>query len=118
MTKAWVPTAGLAVRITTRSPDRESDQVYLDLLTGWRDAWQLGVTARDNALAVLSEAVGGSSGQEAGDPDLKTRRGVERPWRTVETTLSPCTWTLRSPARYSTATAMRFPCLSSTTAPP
>ena len=29
----------------------ESDQVYLDLLTGWRDAWELGTTARDNALA-------------------------------------------------------------------
>ncbi|HEY1839890.1 MAG TPA: NEW3 domain-containing protein [Mycobacterium sp.] len=35
----------------------ESDQVYLDLLTGWRDAWQLGHTARDNSLAVLSSAV-------------------------------------------------------------
>lgn len=35
----------------------EADQVYLDLLTGWRDAWQLGCTARDNALAVLSELV-------------------------------------------------------------
>ncbi len=32
----------------------ESDQVYLDLLTGWRDAWELGRTARDNSLAVLS----------------------------------------------------------------
>ncbi len=36
----------------------ESDQVYLDLLTGWRDAWELGSTARDNALALLSRAVG------------------------------------------------------------
>jgi alpha-mannosidase len=35
----------------------ESDQVYLDLLTGWRDAWELGRTARDNSLAVLSRAV-------------------------------------------------------------
>ncbi len=35
----------------------ESDQVYLDLLTGWRDAWDLGRTARDNALALLSSAV-------------------------------------------------------------
>ncbi|MGD9620020.1 MAG: NEW3 domain-containing protein [Mycolicibacterium sp.] len=35
----------------------ESDQVYLDLLTGWRDAWELGSAARDNALAVLSRAV-------------------------------------------------------------
>lgn len=36
----------------------EADQVYLDLLTGWRDAWQLGTQARDNALAVLSGLVG------------------------------------------------------------
>ncbi|MGV0792910.1 glycoside hydrolase family 38 N-terminal domain-containing protein [Mycolicibacterium sp. XJ1819] len=35
----------------------ESDQVYLDLLTGWRDAWELGTRARDNALALLSRAV-------------------------------------------------------------
>jgi alpha-mannosidase len=34
-----------------------SDQVYLDLLTGWRDAWELGCAARDNSLAVLSSAV-------------------------------------------------------------
>jgi alpha-mannosidase len=37
----------------------ESDQVYLDLLTGWRDAWELGTTARNNALALLSRAVDG-----------------------------------------------------------
>ena len=37
----------------------ESDQVYLDLLTGWRDAWELGRAARDNSLARLSVAVGG-----------------------------------------------------------
>src|SRR6202007_2738340 len=34
----------------------ESDQVYLDLLTGWRDAWGLGRAARDNSLALLSRA--------------------------------------------------------------
>ncbi|ULE33929.1 NEW3 domain-containing protein [Mycobacterium sp. IDR2000157661] len=38
----------------------ESDQVYLDLLTGWRDAWELGTRARDNSLAMLSRAVDGS----------------------------------------------------------
>ncbi len=38
----------------------ESDQVYLDLLTGWRDAWELGVSARDNALTLLSEVVDGT----------------------------------------------------------
>jgi alpha-mannosidase len=37
----------------------ESDQVYLDLLTGWRDAWELGRTALDNSLALLSGAVAG-----------------------------------------------------------
>ncbi len=37
----------------------ESDQVYLDLLTGWRDAWELGRTVRDNALRLLSSGVGG-----------------------------------------------------------
>ncbi|KAA8957963.1 NEW3 domain-containing protein, partial [Mycobacterium sp.] len=37
----------------------ESDQVYLDLLTGWRDAWELGRVTRDNALALLSGAVPG-----------------------------------------------------------
>lgn len=31
-----------------------SDQVYLDLLTGWREAHELSVTARDNALDVLT----------------------------------------------------------------
>lgn len=39
----------------------ESDQVYLDLLTGWRDAWELGRSARDNALALLSSAISGDS---------------------------------------------------------
>ncbi len=38
----------------------ESDQVYIDLLTGWRDAWELGRAARDNALALISSAVDGS----------------------------------------------------------
>ncbi len=37
----------------------ESDQVYLDLLTGWRDAWQLGSSVRSDALRLLSGAVGG-----------------------------------------------------------
>ena len=50
----------------------ESDQVYLDLLTGWRDAWDLGRSARDNAL----------------DPDLQRRRrlgrGVEHGERTSD----------------------------------
>src|SRR4029077_3702151 len=35
----------------------ESDQVYLDLLTGWRDAWELGRAARGASLRLLSGAV-------------------------------------------------------------
>ena len=58
MAKAWVQLAyGAHHDAITGS---ESDQVYLDLLTGWRDAWELGRTARDNALALLSSAVDGS----------------------------------------------------------
>ncbi|PEG40961.1 alpha-mannosidase [Mycolicibacterium agri] len=56
--KAWVQLAyGAHHDAITGS---ESDQVYLDLLTGWRDAWELGRAARDNALALISSAVDGS----------------------------------------------------------
>ncbi|KMV14145.1 alpha-mannosidase [Mycolicibacterium conceptionense] len=58
LAKAWVQLAyGAHHDAITGS---ESDQVYLDLLTSWRDAWELGVTARDNALNLLTEAVDGS----------------------------------------------------------
>jgi alpha-mannosidase len=58
LAKAWVQLAyGAHHDAITGS---ESDQVYLDLLTGWRDAWELGRTARDNALTLLSSAVDGS----------------------------------------------------------
>lgn len=43
----------------------EADQVYLDLLTGWRDAWQLGADARDSALTVLSGLVDTDQGDSA-----------------------------------------------------
>ncbi len=57
LAKAWVQLAyGAHHDAITGS---ESDQVYLDLLTGWRDAWELGRTARDNALQLLSSAVDG-----------------------------------------------------------
>ena len=57
LAKAWVQLAyGAHHDAITGS---ESDQVYLDLLTGWRDAWELGSTARDNALTLLSSAVDG-----------------------------------------------------------
>lgn len=61
LAKAWVQLAyGAHHDAITGS---ESDQVYLDLLTGWRDAWELGRAARDNALALLSGAVAGSGGE-------------------------------------------------------
>ncbi len=55
LAKAWVQLAwGAHHDAITGS---ESDQVYLDLLTGWRDAWELGRAARSGALGVLSSAV-------------------------------------------------------------
>ncbi|OBG52795.1 NEW3 domain-containing protein [Mycobacterium sp. E735] len=57
LAKAWVQLAyGAHHDAITGS---ESDQVYLDLLTGWRDAWELGRATRDAALALLSRALGG-----------------------------------------------------------
>lgn len=58
LAKAWVQLAyGAHHDAITGS---ESDQVYLDLLTGWRDAWELGRAARDNSLRLLSGAVAAS----------------------------------------------------------
>ncbi|MBG0728449.1 alpha-mannosidase [Mycobacterium avium] len=58
LAKAWVQLAyGAHHDAITGS---ESDQVYLDLLTGWRDAWELGRTVRDDALALLSRRVDGA----------------------------------------------------------
>ncbi|MCB0949979.1 MAG: alpha-mannosidase, partial [Mycobacterium sp.] len=58
LAKAWVQLAyGAHHDAITGS---ESDQVYLDLLTGWRDAWQLGHDIRDRALALISTAVDAS----------------------------------------------------------
>ncbi|HEY0641360.1 MAG TPA: glycoside hydrolase family 38 C-terminal domain-containing protein, partial [Pseudonocardiaceae bacterium] len=55
LAKAWVQLAfGAHHDAITGS---ESDQVYLDLLTTWRDAWELGRAARDNSLALLSSVV-------------------------------------------------------------
>src|SRR6202035_4846504 len=41
----------------------ESDQVYLDLLAGWREAWQRGDSARHDAIDFI---VGGAEGAAAG----------------------------------------------------
>ncbi|MCV7028606.1 NEW3 domain-containing protein [Mycobacterium sherrisii] len=60
LAKAWVQLAyGAHHDAITGS---ESDQVYLDLLTGWRDAWELGREVRDSSLAVLSSAVDAAAG--------------------------------------------------------
>jgi alpha-mannosidase len=57
LAKAWVQLAyGAHHDAITGS---ESDQVYLDLLTGWRDAWELGRAVRDNSLALLSGVIDG-----------------------------------------------------------
>src|SRR5580700_8297983 len=40
----------------------ESDQVYLDLLAGWREAWQRGDEARRDAIAFLTETETGADG--------------------------------------------------------
>jgi alpha-mannosidase len=57
LAKAWVQLAyGAHHDAITGS---ESDQVYLDLLTGWRDAWELAGSVRDSALAQLSGAISG-----------------------------------------------------------
>ncbi len=58
LAKAWVQLAyGAHHDAITGS---ESDQVYLDLLTGWRDAWEIGRTVRENALGRLSRVLGGA----------------------------------------------------------
>jgi alpha-mannosidase len=55
LAKAWVQLAyGAHHDAITGS---ESDQVYLDLLTSWRDAHDLAAQVRDNALAALSARV-------------------------------------------------------------
>ena len=60
LAKAWVQLAwGAHHDAITGS---ESDQVYLDLLTGWRDAWELGRCARAAALEVLTRAVTAGTG--------------------------------------------------------
>jgi alpha-mannosidase len=56
LAKAWVQLAyGAHHDAITGS---ESDQVYLDLLTSWRDAHDLATGVRDRALTVLSGLVG------------------------------------------------------------
>src|SRR5690348_6375585 len=42
----------------------ESDQVYLDLLGSWREAWELASAARQDAAAFLAQGQGGLGGRE------------------------------------------------------
>jgi hypothetical protein len=44
----------------------ESDQVYLDLLAGWREAWDRGDSARHAAITALSGGTGLSGGTDGG----------------------------------------------------
>ncbi len=57
----------------------ESDQVYLDLLGGWREAWELGSGARRDAVAFLSGAGLSGSGEpvQAGLP-VRVFNGLAR----------------------------------------
>src|ERR1700758_716802 len=72
LAKAWVQLAyGAHHDGITGS---ESDQVSLDLLTGWRDAWELGRAARDNSLELLSAAVDARAGDVIGWDPLNRRR--------------------------------------------
>lgn len=102
LAKAWVQLAyGAHHDAITGS---ESDQVYLDLLTGWRDAWELGRAARDASLALLSGAIEG---------DVV----VWNPWRTHAPTSSPRGSIRRCPRAcgFWTPTAPSWPRWSSTT---
>ena len=55
----------------------ESDQVYLDLLAGWREAWQRGDEARRNAIAFLTETDGGEGA--GGGLAVTVANGLARP---------------------------------------
>jgi alpha-mannosidase len=46
----------------------EGDQVYLDLLAGWREAWQRGADARDGAAGYLAGLADTASAGDPGDP--------------------------------------------------
>ncbi|HJZ02366.1 MAG TPA: glycoside hydrolase, partial [Streptosporangiaceae bacterium] len=63
----------------------ESDQVYLDLLGGWREAWELGSGARRHAAAFLSGSPGPT---EAGVP-VQVFNGLARPREQMATVTVP-----------------------------
>ena len=55
----------------------ESDQVYLDLLGSWREAWELGSAARQDAAAFLARGQGGL-GVSVVNGLARTRDGMAR----------------------------------------
>ena len=56
----------------------ESDQVYLDLLGGWREAWELGSAARRDAVAALAGPTGPGLGVSVFNALARPRGGVAR----------------------------------------
>ena len=63
----------------------ESDQVYLDLLGGWREAWELGSGARRDAVAFLS----GSPGPTGAGVPVQVFNGLARPREQMATVTVP-----------------------------
>jgi alpha-mannosidase len=78
----------------------ESDQVYLDLLGGWREAWELGSGARRDAVAFLSgsglsgSGLSGSGLSGSGEPaqaglPVRVFNGLARPRTQMATVTVP-----------------------------
>ncbi|HEV2258274.1 MAG TPA: glycoside hydrolase family 38 C-terminal domain-containing protein [Streptosporangiaceae bacterium] len=68
----------------------ESDQVYLDLLGGWREAWELGSGARRAAVAVLSGSGLAGSGEPAqAGQAVRVFNGLARPRAQMATVTVP-----------------------------
>ncbi len=64
----------------------ESDQVYLDLLGGWREAWELGTGARRDALRHLS---GPAASTAPGTRAIRVFNGLARPRDQMATVTVP-----------------------------
>jgi alpha-mannosidase len=56
----------------------ESDQVYLDLLAGWREAWQRGDAARQDAIAFLTGSGADSGSGPAAGLSVTVANGLAR----------------------------------------
>ena len=107
LAKAWVQLAyGAHHDAITGS---ESDQVYLDLLTGWRDAWELGRAARDNSLALLSSAVDRRSRGGVEPVGAQPHRHRHRPIRPTRSARTSGCWIATAPCcpRWSSTAAGR-----------